>query len=919
MTDVLESAIHDLIYDAPRYWPDDSYFHRRNRQKLARAWSRLTPLHDLSRSTVVDRYIDILERRRDRKIPTLYAMSNGGSGCHFLGQLLDGLDGLQLTDEVYFPPRLLKDIADSGDERSALALDFINFFHAGTVEPEHHDLRIVNIGHVHPDTPPAHLARMDTNGHFILLIRNPYDIAVSRAFRKPEYRAQTAPQMSDDEYLQRQVDGTKAFLSRARAFQWHNVVRYEDLISDPAAAVGPLVRDLGLTFDEDQFAAVRHRLDASRTSADAGPASSGNLNTQPQESLTPRQIEILHDGLADLASEFGYEESNLMTRSRQEQANTLTGPSVEPWLPQHIRIIHYTEERFARLDAGYLTTSTYLPEIEMTPDPTWTADPFGNRTWRLYYHSLGWLLAYGWGVDHGPDPEASRRRLGDTVSSYLAANVFSPAADDFAWDDHATADRLAILLHLWVGYLSEPAGLLDEGQFQSACELHVDKLVEFYESKTWLDSNHGLIHALALLSFASVFTTSRLATTARTVGSDYLTTVVANLVDLDEGVSLEQAPAYHQIDLRLLRSGHEFLAQSHPALALLIDRVTDRMVDFNLCVRTAADIMPAIGDTHLTARFFAGCLTPAPGEETTDHVAYVLSHGRLGTPYPPLVVYPRSGYSVFRRGEVFDGEVTRGIFVHHPERVAHGHFDALSLILHVDGRDLLVDSGGPYVYGDALRFSYFMASRAHNVLLLDDRDHRAPSRLVGHGESLDCQWVTAEHAGYEGRTVSRTVVAVADGGFVVLDAATPGTAESSFDLLWHFAPESRVTPTVDGRRTTTSIQIGKDRFTAHSVMSVAPTVEVVEGRLEPTPQGWVTDAPESKRPAPVLVASARGTSLLAVTVFVRDGTRVVTKLAGDSAVVKLSGRKISFTLGQPPKIARAHGWPSMHRLRTTSR
>jgi hypothetical protein len=271
------------------------------------------------------------------------------------------------------------------------------------------------------------------------------------------------------------------------------------------------------------------------------------------------------------------------------------------------------------------------------------------------------------------------------------------------------------------------------------------------------------------------------------------------------------------------------------------------------------------------------------------------------------VVYPNSEYSVFRRGEVFDGEVTRCVFVHHPERIAHGHWDALSLTLHIAGRDVLVDSGGPYAYGDPMRFSYFMVSRAHNVVLIDDRDHKAPSRLVGHGEALDCQWVTAEHSGYDGRVVSRTVVAVADAGFVIFDSVTAAATESTFDLLWHFAPDSRITPVADGRRTTTSIDIGGDRFIAHALLSAAPTVEVVEGRLDPTPQGWVTEVPEKKRPAPVLVTSARGTSLLAATTFVRDGTQVVTNLSKDSATVRLGDRKITFQLGRPPKISRRRG------------
>jgi len=71
MTDVLESAIHDLIYDPQAYWPDDSYFHRRNRQKLARAWGALTPLHDVSRA----HWFPVERAKRRRKARQAHAWS----------------------------------------------------------------------------------------------------------------------------------------------------------------------------------------------------------------------------------------------------------------------------------------------------------------------------------------------------------------------------------------------------------------------------------------------------------------------------------------------------------------------------------------------------------------------------------------------------------------------------------------------------------------------------------------------------------------------------------------------------------------------------------------------------------------------------------------------------------------------------
>lgn len=96
---LLKRAIWELIYEPQRHWPDDSYFHRRNREKLSRAWRSLEELHDRRPQDVVQLYVDLLNQRASASTTTIYLMSNGGSGSHFMGALLDGLP--EFKDDEY--------------------------------------------------------------------------------------------------------------------------------------------------------------------------------------------------------------------------------------------------------------------------------------------------------------------------------------------------------------------------------------------------------------------------------------------------------------------------------------------------------------------------------------------------------------------------------------------------------------------------------------------------------------------------------------------------------------------------------------------------------------------------------------------------------------------------------------------------
>ena len=91
---------------------------------------------------------------------------------------------------------------------------------------------------------------------------------------------------------------------------------------------------------------------------------------------------------------------------------------------------------------------------------------------------------------------------------------------------------------------------------------------------------------------------------------------------------------------------------------------------------------------------------------------------------------------------------------------AHGHADALSFCLAIDGIWWLVDPG-TYVYHDTGKWrKYFRGSTAHNTVVIDDTDqstfsgpfiwtHKAHASLLSIREQGQEQIAIGKHDGYQ--------------------------------------------------------------------------------------------------------------------------------------------------------------------------
>ncbi len=143
-------------------------------------------------------------------------------------------------------------------------------------------------------------------------------------------------------------------------------------------------------------------------------------------------------------------------------------------------------------------------------------------------------------------------------------------------------------------------------------------------------------------------------------------------------------------------------------------------------------------------------------------------------------------------------------------RCGHGHADALSLRLTMNGSRWLVDSGsGVYISADPAERNILRGTGAHNTLRVDGTDQAIPdepfswsgiptTRVENWATGKTFSYFAGSHNGYErlpGHVTHQRSVLRVNGGrhslWLVRDSAL-GAGEHDLELNWHFAADVRL-------------------------------------------------------------------------------------------------------------------------------
>lgn len=234
--------------------------------------------------------------------------------------------------------------------------------------------------------------------------------------------------------------------------------------------------------------------------------------------------------------------------------------------------------------------------------------------------------------------------------------------------------------------------------------------------------------------------------------------------------------------------------------------------------------------------------------------------------YP--IAYREGGYAVL------GDEHVRLVFdagpLGYPSIAAHGHADALSFCLGLDGAWWLVDPGTYAYHSEAEWRDYFRGTSAHNTLVVNGLNQsriggnflwleKARAVLEATGRKRDgTQWARGSHDGYQALGVKHqrelryesSTKSVRIDDLVRCDRPAEVVHVSAF---LHFAPDVELTG--NGSHWTATKRNSKCRLEID--LDSQLDWQVVTGQNNPI-QGWYSAMIGVKVPAPVLVGTHEG-------------------------------------------------------------
>jgi hypothetical protein len=169
--------------------------------------------------------------------------------------------------------------------------------------------------------------------------------------------------------------------------------------------------------------------------------------------------------------------------------------------------------------------------------------------------------------------------------------------------------------------------------------------------------------------------------------------------------------------------------------------------------------------------------------------------GKTGVPAggaPPAlrsVHFPESGFTALRSDWT---PAARFMLINHgPSGGGHSHADSLSFEMHAFGQAMALDAGIGETYDDPNHHSWYITSRAHNMLTIDESnlDRKAAEgkdAIWSTGANVD--YFAATHHGYEaskGIIHRRHFAFVRSDYFFIYDAIESGPDASGKSAEWH--------------------------------------------------------------------------------------------------------------------------------------
>jgi hypothetical protein len=530
--------------------------------------------------------------------------------------------------------------------------------------------------------------------------------------------------------------------------------------------------------------------------------------------------------------------------------------------------------------------------------PNWHLDPVSGREWPrdLFCFDVPYRTEQGmgdvklvWEINrlqylvpvaiHAAatgDRELSRLCV-QHVLSWIDAN---PPFRGVNWSSGIELALRSLSIAMVLGLV--PSDLIEEdeaGRIGAALDAHLYWLRR-YPSRFSSANNHLVAEAVGLTVLALALPDAAESGADFAEGAKTLNIEVLKQI-LPDGAPAEQSPTYGAFTIELALTAETLaLGAGRPLLSAAARERLGTFADFVMGIAGAAGPVPRMGDddegrvvsgevgsteyVRSIARLVGAFHGDTPVHQTLREA--ILAPAALPTRKPLAslrkTTFSSGGYTVFRNGT---GETaSRLVFDHGPlgylSIAAHGHADALAVLLSRGEREIFVDAGTFLYHSGGKWRRYFRSTAAHNTLTIGGRDQsiqagafnwaaKARVRLLDTANAAEA---CAEQDGYRaefGVVHTRCVRARPDGSYEVDDRLegqlkAAFTAEIGFLLAFGLNAE----PVAGGWRVTDGSR------TIAMVACPEGALRIERGDESADTGPWISPAFGIKEPATRLVA-----------------------------------------------------------------
>ncbi len=441
---------------------------------------------------------------------------------------------------------------------------------------------------------------------------------------------------------------------------------------------------------------------------------------------------------------------------------------------------------------------------------------------------------------------------------------------------------------IWVDQLL--AGIPEYAEFRSelasALAFH-GRYIERYLSTYFSPNTHLLGEAVALFFLGTLY--PRMPGAARWKESGWRIVLhEAGRQVRPDGVYFEQSLYYHVYALDFFLYARLLAARNGMEIPPAYDLALGRMLDV---VAALAQAGPAEGfgdddggrlwnprrnrTEHMTDPLALGAAMYSrefPSAHLTEEAIWLFGNQAVEEiskaqvkPEARSIAFPDGGLYVLADSQPYAQAMVVDAGPQGVGRSGHGHADALSLRLTMDGQRWLVDSGsGVYISKDPADRNTFRGTGAHNTLRVDGVDqavadepfswtHIPATRAENWIAGKTFTYFVGSHNGYarlpDPVIHRRHVLKIAGGPWLVRDLAV-GRTEHELEIRWHFAPDLEV-------RTAGSGRVEVSRASSESGLTLIMPEETVWQTAVEVAQALLSPAYGALQAAPLVRCHAR--------------------------------------------------------------